>query len=55
MFCVVNNAGYVVGLEHVGDISESDIEGMFSTNVFGLVSMTQLLIKGAQFKNESRN
>jgi 3-hydroxy acid dehydrogenase / malonic semialdehyde reductase len=42
----VNNAGYVVGREHVGDIIDADIEGMFATNVFGLISMTQLLVKG---------
>ena len=46
MFLVVNNAGYVLGVERVGAISEADIEGMFSTNVFGLIAMTQLLIKG---------
>jgi len=43
---LVNNAGYVKGVEHVGDISESDIEGMFATNVLGLIAMTQLLVKG---------
>lgn len=43
---VVNNAGYVLGVEHVGDIKDEDVEGMFATNVLGLISMTQLLIKG---------
>jgi len=47
---LVNNAGYVLGVEHVGDISDKDIEGMFSTNVFGLISLTQLLVK--EFKNK---
>lgn len=42
----MNNAGYVLGREHVGDIADADIEGMFATNVFGLISMTQLLIRG---------
>jgi len=42
---LVNNAGYVLGVERVGDIADADIEGMFATNVFGLISMTQLLIK----------
>ncbi|KAH7930794.1 NAD(P)-binding protein [Leucogyrophana mollusca] len=42
---LVNNAGYVLGVERVGDISASDIEGMFSTNVFGLIAVTQLFIK----------
>lgn len=43
---LVNNAGYVLGREHVGDIADADIEGMFATNVLGLISMTQLLLKG---------
>lgn len=43
----MNNAGFVLGVEHVGDIKSEDIEGMFATNVFGLISMTQLIIKGA--------
>jgi len=42
---LVNNAGYVLGVEHVGDINDKDIEGMFTTNVFGLIAMTQLLVK----------
>ncbi|KAJ7582732.1 NAD(P)-binding protein [Mycena floridula] len=42
---LVNNAGFVLGTEHVGDIKDADIEAMFQTNVFGLISMTQLLIK----------
>lgn len=28
----MNNAGYVLGVERVGDIADSDIEGMFATN-----------------------
>ena len=46
LFFKVNNAGYVLGVEHVGDINDKDIEGMFTTNVFGLIAMTQLLVKG---------
>lgn len=42
----VNNAGFVLGVEKIGEISEADIDAMFATNVFGLMSMTQLLIKG---------
>lgn len=42
----VNNAGYVLGVERVGEIADADIESMFATNVLGLISMTQLLIKG---------
>ncbi|KAF8654183.1 hypothetical protein AX16_003712 [Volvariella volvacea WC 439] len=42
---LVNNAGYVLGVEHVGDIADKDIEGMFATNVLGLISVTQLLVR----------
>ncbi|PFH54372.1 hypothetical protein AMATHDRAFT_135446 [Amanita thiersii Skay4041] len=42
---LVNNAGFVLGVEHVGNIADADIESMFNTNVLGLISMTQLLIK----------
>ncbi|KAI6039056.1 NAD-P-binding protein [Pisolithus marmoratus] len=42
---LVNNAGYVVGVDRVGDISLENMEGMFSTNVFGLIALTQLFIK----------
>jgi 3-hydroxy acid dehydrogenase/malonic semialdehyde reductase len=51
----VNNAGFVLGLEHVGQIADADIEAMFATNVFGLISMTQLLIKGKFPVRVSRN
>ncbi|CAE6353205.1 unnamed protein product [Rhizoctonia solani] len=42
---LVNNAGFVLGVERVGDINPSDIEAMFATNVLGLISVTQALIK----------
>jgi len=45
-FSVVNNAGYVVGVDRVGDISLQNVEEMFATNVFGLIALTQLFIKG---------
>ncbi|EPQ58138.1 NAD P-binding protein [Gloeophyllum trabeum ATCC 11539] len=48
---LVNNAGFVRGVERVGSISESDIESMFATNVFGLISMTQLLVKDMKARN----
>ncbi|EKM82699.1 hypothetical protein AGABI1DRAFT_111277 [Agaricus bisporus var. burnettii JB137-S8] len=47
---LVNNAGFVLGLDRIGDIKDSDIEGMFATNVFGLISMTQLLVR--EFKKK---
>lgn len=42
---LVNNAGYVVGVDRVGDISLENMEGMFATNVFGLIALTQLFVK----------
>jgi len=48
---LVNNAGYVLGVEQVGDIKDEDMEGMFSTNVLGLIAMTQLLVKDFKAKN----
>jgi 3-hydroxy acid dehydrogenase/malonic semialdehyde reductase len=42
---LVNNAGFVKGREEVGDIADQDVEDMFSTNVLGLVSITQLFVK----------
>ncbi|KAJ2937050.1 hypothetical protein H1R20_g37, partial [Candolleomyces eurysporus] len=48
---LVNNAGFVFGVEHVGDIAPDDYEKMFQTNVFGLVAMTQLLVKEFKKKN----
>jgi 3-hydroxy acid dehydrogenase/malonic semialdehyde reductase len=40
----VNNAGFVLGVERVGDIKPEDVEAMFATNVMGLISVTQALI-----------
>ena len=50
----VNNAGFVHGLDKVGDIAQADIDGMFATNVFGLISMTQLLVKGRLYAQYMR-
>ncbi|CAA7271716.1 unnamed protein product [Cyclocybe aegerita] len=47
---LVNNAGFVLGVEHVGEISRADIEAMFKTNVYGLISVTQLLVKDFKAK-----
>lgn len=43
---IVNNAGYVVGVDRVGDLSLENMENMFTTNVFGLIALTQVFIKG---------
>jgi len=48
---LVNNAGYVLGTERVGQISSEDMEGMFNTNVFGLINMTQVFINGMKARN----
>jgi len=48
---LVNNAGYVLGVEQIGDINHSDIEGMFATNVLGLIAVTQLLVKDMKARN----
>ncbi|KAI0031838.1 NAD-P-binding protein [Vararia minispora EC-137] len=48
---LVNNAGFVKGVERVGDIASEDIETMFATNVLGLISLTQLLVKDFKARN----
>lgn len=48
---LVNNAGFVHGVDRVGSILDSDAESMFATNVLGLISITQLLIKGFKARN----
>lgn len=42
----VNNAGFVLGVDRVGNIDEDEIESMFNVNVLGLISLTQLLVRG---------
>lgn len=42
---LVNNAGFVKGVERIGEIADQDIDDMFATNVIGLISVTQLLVK----------
>ncbi|KAL1704963.1 hypothetical protein EV121DRAFT_204520 [Schizophyllum commune] len=48
---LVNNAGFVLGWEHVGDVADDDVEKMFSINVFGLIAMTQFLVKEFKARN----
>ncbi|TFL07391.1 hypothetical protein BDV98DRAFT_599698 [Pterulicium gracile] len=48
---VVNNAGFVLGVEQVGAIAQADIESMFAVNVFGLISITQLFVKAFKERN----
>jgi len=48
---LINNAGFVYGVDRVGDIADADIDAMFSTNVMGLISMSQLLIRHFKERN----
>jgi len=48
---LVNNAGGAHGVDRVGDIQDKDIDTMLSTNVLGLISLTQLLIKDFKTRN----
>lgn len=48
---LINNAGLVKGLENVGDVSQSDIETMFNTNVLGLITLTQAILPILKKKN----
>ncbi|KAH9079393.1 NAD(P)-binding protein [Lactarius deliciosus] len=41
----------ILGTYSVGDVLDSDIDAMFATNVFGLISVTQLLIKDFKARN----
>lgn len=38
---LINNAGLVYGSERVGEYAQDDIDGIFYTNVLGLISLTQ--------------
>ncbi|KAI0699727.1 NAD(P)-binding protein [Cytidiella melzeri] len=48
---VLNNAGFVLGVDKIGDIAEEDFEAMFNVNVFGLIRVTQLIIKDFKARN----
>ncbi|KAF2660978.1 NAD(P)-binding protein [Lophiostoma macrostomum CBS 122681] len=41
---LVNNAGLVKGVAQAPDIAAEDIDAMFSTNVTGLINMTQAIL-----------
>ncbi|KAL1914311.1 uncharacterized protein VTP21DRAFT_9004 [Calcarisporiella thermophila] len=48
---LVNNAGLVIGLDHVVDVSEEAINTMIDTNVKGLLYVTQAILKGMKERN----
>lgn len=41
---LINNAGLARGLEKVGEIDQKDIDLMYSTNILGLITLTQLVV-----------
>mmetsp|Transcript_9468 Transcript_9468/g.11451 ORF Transcript_9468/g.11451 Transcript_9468/m.11451 type:complete len:147 (+) Transcript_9468:64-504(+) len=41
---LINNAGKALGKDEIGEIKEEDIQGMFQTNVLGLIGLTQAVI-----------
>lgn len=42
--CLVNNAGLVIGVDPLKDVSEEAYDTMFDTNVKGLVFVTQAVL-----------
>ncbi|KAK5098401.1 hypothetical protein LTS08_006534 [Lithohypha guttulata] len=50
---LVNNAGLVKGVDKSPEIKSDDIEVMFATNVTGLITMTQEVMKGMMKRGES--
>ncbi|KAG9226329.1 hypothetical protein CCMSSC00406_0003208 [Pleurotus cornucopiae] len=42
---------FVKGIEHIGDIADADVEGMFATNVLGLIRLTQIFVKEFKARN----
>ena len=50
---LVNNAGLVKGVDKSPAIKPEDIEIMFATNVTGLITMTQEVMKGMVKRGES--
>jgi len=41
---LINNAGLARGLEKVGEIIQKDIDLMYSTNIIGMITLTQLVV-----------
>ncbi|KAK6464109.1 NADP(+)-dependent dehydrogenase [Scheffersomyces coipomensis] len=41
---LINNAGKALGKANVGSIEDEDIDGMFQTNVLGLIHITQAVL-----------
>eukprot|EP00834_Sanchytrium_tribonematis_P000265 NODE_5_length_72347_cov_1.339331.p33 type:complete len:253 gc:universal NODE_5_length_72347_cov_1.339331:6084-5326(-) len=47
---VVNNAGLVIGVEHLKDVNADDMDTMINTNIKGLAWVTQEVLKKMQKK-----
>ncbi|CCH45398.1 3-oxoacyl-[acyl-carrier-protein] reductase [Wickerhamomyces ciferrii] len=48
---LVNNAGFAHGLKNIGDIPHSDVTNMINTNLTGLITLTQIVVKSFKFRN----
>lgn len=48
---LINNAGKALGRDNVGEIKQDDIQGMFQTNVLGLINLTQEVLPIFKKKN----
>lgn len=48
---LINNAGKALGKDQVGDLLQEDIQGMFQTNVLGLINLTQAVLPIFKKKN----
>lgn len=48
---LINNAGKALGRDPIGDILLEDIEGMFQTNVLGLITLTNAIIPQMKQRN----
>ncbi|KAK6454825.1 uncharacterized protein RJT20DRAFT_135994 [Scheffersomyces xylosifermentans] len=48
---LINNAGLALGRDPIGEILQEDINGMFQTNVLGLINLTQAVLPILKAKN----
>lgn len=48
---LINNAGKALGRDEVGSITNDDLQGMFQTNVLGLINVTQAVLPKFKAKN----
>ena len=49
---LVNNAGLVIGLDHLDKVTEEAFDTMMDTNVKGLVNVTQAILPGMKDRKE---